>query len=154
MIESLQGNYTVAENLLRQLVAGNKSGEIADYNELAWLSLFRGNGTDDDVSTALRAVSLGQNRNGATLHTLAALYAERGKTAESLQVLFQSMTADSNRGPLSQDWYVLGRIYEQLGELTAARTAYQKVEPPADSPPKAPTSYALAQRRLQAMAQQ
>jgi len=75
------------------------------------------------------------------------LYAEVGRTAEAVQVIFQSMTVAGKRELTSGDWYVFGRIYEQLGEKKSAIEAYAKVMRPEG--PVNPTSiYTLAQRRL------
>lgn len=146
-VETMQGNFAAAESLLRQIVA--TSNRVDDHNGLAWLSLFRGNVTDSDIAAASRAVALGRNSDYPSLHTLAALYAETGKTAEALQIIHQAMAANGSEEMSSSDWYVLGRIYEQLGEQEASVNAYQRVVQPKEPAPTA--DYALAQRRLRAM---
>jgi tetratricopeptide (TPR) repeat protein len=150
-IEMDQGNIAKAEEMWRKVTA-SRDANTGDFNNLAWLSLFRGGVTDSDVSVALRAASMSQNRSPSILHTVAALYAEVGKTAEARQVILQSM-ALSGRIPEREDWYVFGRIYEQLGEREAAIAAYRKVTGPQDEKePASPTSSAtLAERRLKAL---
>jgi tetratricopeptide (TPR) repeat protein/transglutaminase-like putative cysteine protease len=145
-IEMAQGNFEAAEALLRQVTASS-AAQPSDFNNLAWLSLFRDKVTEEDISIALRGASSGQGRSGAALHTLAALYAELGRTAEALQVIYQSMEANGTHEISSSDWYVFGRIYEQLGERDAATAAYGRVKP--ESPRDPTSTYALAQRRLQ-----
>lgn len=62
------------------------------------------------------------------LHTLAALYAESGKSVEARQALLKSMDTRGSYDPQSSDWFVLGRIAEAYGVRDAAVSAYKRVE--------------------------
>ena len=62
------------------------------------------------------------------LHTLAALYAENGKSVEARQALLKAMDRHGSDDPGSSDWYVLGRIAENYGVRDAALAAYKRVE--------------------------
>jgi hypothetical protein len=85
----------------------------------------------------------------AGLHTLAAVHAERGEPAKALEALEQSIDLREGK-PRSDDWYVLGRIAEAYGLADAAIPLYRKVAPPNVNTAVSP--YALAQRRLKALA--
>jgi tetratricopeptide (TPR) repeat protein len=148
-VEMRQGNFAVAESLLREL-SQDRNVKPADLNRLAWVSLFRGTVTDEDVSTAMRAVDSSENKYSPALQTLAALHVEKGMTNDAKELLFQSIVLQGDQGPSSTDWYVFGRMYEQLGEREAAIAAYNKVA--GGTAPQDPSSaYALAQRRLKAL---
>jgi hypothetical protein len=117
-----------------------------DLNDVAWGRL----GTNDDLEGALQLVRRAiQARNSAAfVNTLAALEAERGDLDAAVHDNWKAMELAGTVEPLASDWYVAGRIYEQL-ELTGdATAAYKRIAPSTDV---GVTLYSLAQRRLAAM---
>src|SRR5262249_32600248 len=85
-----RGDYDEAEKLLRRLVESGRAG-AADLNTLAWLLLVRGRAGDEAIELAQRANGQLAYKSHASLHTLAALYAEVGKTAEAYKVILQAL---------------------------------------------------------------
>ena len=141
-----KGDYTAAYAYERRIVTGLTPTET-DYNQSAWIALFAGKDLDQAIDDARRA-STYRSANGATyLHTLAALYAETGKSAEARQALLQAIEWRSSDTPDSGDWYVVGRIAENYGEIDAALAAYKRVE---KKPPPLST-FELAERRQAAL---
>jgi hypothetical protein len=117
------------------------------YNSLAWSALFRGQVGERDVERAQRAASLQGYKSSATLHTLAALYAEVGKTAEAYQVILQALELKGGK-PAPHDWYLFGRLAEDYDLPDAARAYYAKVAPDENDRTDPISTWALAQRRL------
>jgi transglutaminase-like putative cysteine protease len=134
---------------LERLIASGRAGAM-EHNNLAWLALVVERVTEDDIEHAQRAASLDEFGNRASLHTLAALYAEVGKAAEAYQVLLQALAAGDGE-PNSHDWYVMGRLAEHYGLPDVARDYYARVENEEGRADPSST-YALAQRRLQRLA--
>ena len=65
------------------------SPERLDYNNAAWYALF----TNKDYGRALeQARKASEKMDASALHTLAALYAETGKSIEARDALFRSMS--------------------------------------------------------------
>ncbi len=116
-----------------------------DYNETAWITLFLGKDLDRAIDDARRATSDESRPNAAMLHTLAALYAESGKSVEARQALLKSMDARRQDDPQSADWFVLGRIAETYGVRDAAISAYKRVE---KAELTGLTTWELAQKRM------
>ena len=141
-----QGDFTRAEEIYRRLV-DEGSRRAIDYNNLAWLGLFHATVPTESVAFAEQAVSLSGGEKWGGLHTLAALYAETGKTAAARETILKSMDVSGSPVPASHDWYVLGVIAEQYGETQAAREAFARMDAsdPGNSEPN--STYALMQRR-------
>ena len=77
--------------------------------------------------------------------TLAALYAEAGKTAEAREAFWAALDAtDDEASPYA--WYLQGRLAETYGLVDAAKKAYQKVAAPAGAAADDPSE--MAKRRL------
>jgi tetratricopeptide (TPR) repeat protein len=153
-LESLaanRGDFDEAVRLGRRLVATGRAGP-ADHNNLAWTALFRPPVSDEDLDAARKAVVLTGHADSASLHTLAALYAEAGRLDDAREVLLRSMEMSGHDEPRADDWYVVGRIAEQLGEREAAVRAYEKVTPEEGPMKKANSTYALARLRLEGLA--
>ena len=74
--------------------------------------------------------------------------------ADALQSLFKSMDAAERDDPGSSEWYVVGRIAETDGVPEYAVEAYHRVERPKDEGMVATSTYALAERRLNALTAQ
>ena len=97
-----------------------------DLNGYSWNALFS-HVTDADLRLAQQANSSTQNSNYAILHTLAALYADLGKTKEARETLLHLMDVTGVSEPDTEVWYVFGRIAEQYGDSGAALAAYQRM---------------------------
>ncbi|MEO1334472.1 MAG: hypothetical protein AAFV29_02470, partial [Myxococcota bacterium] len=146
-----QSDFKAAERLLRQLIDAGQA-DARTYNNLAWIRLFRGAVSDEDLGLALRANSLSAFKNASQLHTLAALYAETGRAREALQLLIKRLDLLGRAEPTNVDWYLLGRIHEHFELYELARQSYEKVEP--ERRERGPDStHALAQRKLKALSQ-
>ncbi|HYG66138.1 MAG TPA: DUF3857 domain-containing protein [Anaeromyxobacteraceae bacterium] len=117
-----------------------------DYNNAAWLELFR---TDTPPKQALdwsrRATDGGRTPNDAALNTLAAIYAALGRPQEAREVFVQSMAVGGTRAPASEDWLVFGWIAEGFGLDDVAAAAYRKVK---DDPADPVGAAVLAKKRL------
>ena len=143
----IAGNGKGYERELRRLMEAGK-GDSSLYNSLAWLSLFLRTANADDVEMARKAVE-GSNRRGrAQLNTLAAVLADNGKVAEAHEVLLESWRWMGRDGPWPDDFYILGRIAEQVGRREEAIQYYrQEPAPPPGIHPES-SAYVLAQKRL------
>ena len=119
-----------------------------DYNTVAWTCLFGNGDIEKGLRLARTSVKL-SNGKPSYLHTLAALYAEVGRIREAREALIQSMEADGKVVPDENDWYVLGRIAEELGEIETAIHAYRKVNEPEKFEDPTLATYKLAHQRLQ-----
>jgi hypothetical protein len=124
---------------------------VSQLKEPAWAAVTSGKVNQQALDNALSAVKLTKQDNAACLHTLAAVYAELGKTSESLENLRR---AAEICGPRSDgaDWYILGRISENYGLEDVAAGLYRKV--PVRPATVADDIYVLAQRRLEKIEKQ
>jgi tetratricopeptide (TPR) repeat protein len=145
-----QRQWDKAESDLKRLVTlGNTAP--ADWNLLGWLALFRGTVGPEDIENARRATTLTQNNDFASLHTLAALYAEVGKTREAREVLLQAMENAGMDEPNESCWYVFGRLAEQFGENAVAEDEYRKATQKSSEDPSTMSTARLAEQRLAAL---
>ncbi len=119
-----------------------------EYNNQAWMGLFRPELTDQDLSNARMAVSLSNSAFGYILHTMAALYAQTGRCQEARTMLDKVIELSGEMEIQSMEWYVLGRIAEEYGIMDFALDAYIKVEPPEIPEIDKQSCYALTQIRL------
>jgi hypothetical protein len=103
---------------------------------------FRPDGTLDEMS---------QRRVPAELHTLASVEAELGKSLEAYATLLEAI--DNGTGePRPEDFYVLGRIAENVGLPDVALAEYRKVlAVPIAGAPNQFRACDLAQRRMRAL---
>ncbi len=139
-------DYARAQSYLKQVQdLGKANGN--DLNTYAWISLFTGNVDQAAIDAARQSVTLTESAGGV-LHTLACLYAEKGKTTEARQLLLKAMLADREDEPDENMWYGFGRIYEQYGQYDAAVAAYRKLQKP-DNAVDTVSTWQLAQKRLQ-----
>ncbi len=146
--DALHANdFDRAEQRFNQIVDSGKA-TASDFNELAWMRLELGRVDDKTVEYSQRATTLSSYGSASSLHTLASIYAEMGKTAEAYRLILQSLAARSNEAPGSDDWYVFGRLAEHYGLPEVARDYYRRVTPPASKDGEALSTHALAARRL------
>jgi len=136
-----QGDYDTASTWARRIV-NDLTPTSEDYNHAAWLALFQGKNFDQAIEDARRASSA---NTPETLHTLAALYAETGKSTEARQALLKSLEQRLTDQPTSTDWFVLGRIAENYGVSDAAIVAYRKVT---KEEANGVTTWELTQKRI------
>jgi tetratricopeptide (TPR) repeat protein len=141
------GDFEQAEKWYKTLVAEG-TAKAGDYNNLAWLAMFGKSVPSESLSFAERAVSLSGGEKGGALHTLSALYAETGKSAEAREMILKAISTTDRKVPESPHWFVFGRIAEQYGELEAATEAYGKVTGPDPDSIAATSTYALARKGL------
>jgi tetratricopeptide (TPR) repeat protein len=142
------GDFARADELLNKLIATAKGGEGVQ-NSLAWSYLVQGKNLDEALDISSRSIAGGGNF--ATLHTLASIAAEIGKTAQARQVILQAMDSAGLNEPNEACWYVFGRLAEQYGLNDVARDYYKKVTRPGGERGLPVSTYALAQRRLAAL---
>lgn len=142
-----------AEARLRRIVKSGKA-TAGNYNELAWLLLERGRVDDEALDFGQRAATLSDYTQSPALHTLACLYAEKGRTAEAYRIIVQAIGARSDETPGADDWYVFGRLAEQYGLPDVARKYYRKVTPPKSLDAEPMSTHALATRRLGALGEE
>jgi tetratricopeptide (TPR) repeat protein len=144
---SRHGELAAAIQLEQRMVSLGKA-DSADYNQIAWFTLIEGSVTNQTIEDSQRGNYLSKNANPSELHTLAALYAEVGKTTEARDTLLRSMELRGLEEPDPDYWYVFGRIAEQFGVRDAAVADYRKLKPPDKEKALGTSTYALAQRRL------
>ncbi len=143
-ISAKKGDFDAAEKWARRVV-----DEITpapnDYNEAAWIALFRGAELDRAIDDARRATADDAHPSAAAFNTLAALYAESGKTVEARQALMKGIDRRHAEEPAADDWFVLGRIAETYGVRDAAIAAYKRVKKGDDS---GTSTWDLTRRRM------
>ena len=121
------------------------------------MALVRGRPDDQALEDAHRAAALSGYRDAAALHTLAALYAERGQAAEAYRIVLQSIEARPPGGgaqagaPEAADWYVFGHLAESYGLPEVARRLYGRVHPGKLEELDPLSTFRLAQARLAAL---
>jgi tetratricopeptide (TPR) repeat protein len=142
-----EGDYVGAEKWSAALEEKGKALAM-DRNNRAWNLLYLDPVDEKALELARKATDTEPKRPEA-LHTLATVYAELGQCVQAREALLESMRRAGRDEPESHDWYVLGRIAEQYGELEAAIQSYRKVEKEEGAPGN--SVYVLAQRRLSAL---
>jgi predicted Zn-dependent protease len=134
----------------KKIIAAGSS-TAPDWNNTAWAYLMANRVTPEAIDFAQKGVYATQSSAFGTLHTLAALYAEVGKTTEAREVILQAMDVAGQDEPEDNSWYVFGRIDEQYGITSDAAAAYGRVTKPVTDDGLPATVWALAQRRLVAL---
>ena len=141
------GDVARQQSLLRPLAEAAKVNPGV-LNNLAWGALVQGRADEQALDWAQRATTMSGYQDAASLHTLAAIYAEQGRGAEAYQVLMQSLAAEDDPAPDEDDWYVLGRLAEGYGQSEAARALYRRAIPKDVTKKTLSSTLALAQARL------
>lgn len=142
--EDRLGHFKEAYAVGERWIATRKGGAWA-YNQQAWRSLYLGV-TEKDLEYALKAVNAAPSEANY-LNTLAAVDIALGHTADARERFVKALELRKDEAPTDGDWYVLGRIAEQLGLPDEAKAAYAKVSP-GDKALGQHTIARLAQARL------
>lgn len=137
-----------ADRIFKKMIRKNLL-DAGDYNNYAWMGLFRPELTELDFSNARKAASMVNGRRSYILHTIAALYAEAGRCQEARTMLDEEIEITNEAEINSGEWYVLGRIAEEYGIIDFAIEAYNKVEKPEYPQFDHQSTWFLAQKRLQ-----
>ncbi|HYL78141.1 MAG TPA: DUF3857 domain-containing protein [Bryobacteraceae bacterium] len=146
-IAMVRGDAEKCIEIGRKIIAAGSSNP-EDWNRIAWASLMANDVTAESIEFAQKGVFASKGAAFGILHTLAALYAEMGKTTEAREVILQAMEVGGQEEPEGNSWYVFGRIDEDYGIADAALAAYKRVDKPATDEALPATTWALAQRRL------
>lgn len=141
-------DYSGVQTASMEIIQKGRASDV-DYNNLAWNGLFT-KITDQTVEWAQKGAGQPGSRHSSGLHTLAAVYADLGRSVQARDALLESLRVKGAETPESYDWYVLGRIAENYGETETAREDYKKVEKP-EVGESGGSTYRLAQKRLAAL---
>lgn len=138
---------SVADTLLRSsAIVQHRRASPGDLNLAAWYRLFVGSDLPVALEQARKAV--GQANYYPQVNTLAAIEAELGELDRAVRDNWKALDLRGSLVPEGADWYVAGRIAEQLGLRDDAAAAYKRVTA---SGIGQFTTYELAQKRLAAM---
>jgi len=124
------------------------SGARHSFNELAWLEVTTNTNLQGALPAATEAVRL--DSNDSTLQTKAVVEAEVGDLRAAMDDDRKAIELRPRNEPDGNDWYVLGRVAELIGQREDAIEAYRKVKP-THPPRQVADSATLAQRRLTAL---
>lgn len=127
------GRTREANLFLADLLAKGKAG-AQDCHEFVLLQLELGLVDARTLELARKATLNPEDQSSATLQTLAAVMAELGRTSEARETLLAAIALTNRATPRSEDWYVFGRLAENLGDVREARACYVKVLPDTDYP--------------------
>ncbi|MBP1770905.1 MAG: transglutaminase domain protein [Holophagaceae bacterium] len=123
-----------------------------EFNNLAWWLVVQGKIDPETLDYARRSIQGTGASSSAAHHTLATVLAESGRTTEALGFLLKALELREEEEPTGADWYLLGRVAEQLGETAAAESYYRRVKPePGELEDGEAGCPALAKRRLAAL---
>jgi len=140
-----QRKFGEARRLYQEVIDSGKAMP-GHYNNNAWLGLFLG-ATSKDVELAEKAVEL--DGGAGRLHTLACLYADLGRLDDARRTLERLLAFREGQRPEPIDWFIIGRMAQELGLIQMARESYAKVQKPERADPT--STYALAQNRLKSL---
>jgi tetratricopeptide (TPR) repeat protein len=149
-LASVAGDPAKAQTFGKRLIALGRA-QPGDLNNLAWESVVLGDVTPEAVRIGEQAVQA-NSADPSLLHTMASIYANLGEPVKARDLLVQSIEHRGELEPQSDDWYVLGRIAEDLGFKDAAVAAYNRVVKPKLELNLPDSVYLIAQRRLATIA--
>jgi tetratricopeptide (TPR) repeat protein len=144
------GRVAEALTVLRALDARGDA-RPSDHNSIAWYGLIAEEPPEALVGDAQAAAS-GDPPSRAGLHTLAAVLVELGRLREARQTMLRRFEVDGDGEPEPDDWYVLGRLAEEYGEIDAARAAFERTVKDDEHAGDPTATRVLAQRRLDKLA--
>jgi transglutaminase-like putative cysteine protease/tetratricopeptide (TPR) repeat protein len=145
-----QGQFAAARQVIKGLIDSGRA-EGSEFNNYAWYALFQSSVGQAEIDAAQRATSLTRNTNPSSLHTLACVLADAGRTKEAWDVFLRILDLTGYAELDSSLWFLYGRIAEQYGETSAAMAAYRRVERPRATDEPRSSTWALAQGRLSAL---
>jgi tetratricopeptide (TPR) repeat protein len=143
------GDFAKAHDLALGMVDRGKVSGWA-LNNLGWYALFSGKLSDKDFELAIKATQMEPNETSID-HTLACMYAERGRTKEAYDIVVHDLDQLNLSEPSEIYWYVLGRIAEQYGERATAIDDYRHLKKPIRLLGEEDSTWELAQRRLRVL---
>lgn len=143
--DSQAGRVKEARATLAKLIDLGRADAQA-YGNCAWYDLVLGKVDEKTLEYASRAVQMTNFSTTNVLHTLAAVYAELGKTEEAKQSLDKLLELREHGTPDEVDYYVIGRIAEAYALKALAQKAYARVTKPEKDNPT--STYRLMQQRL------
>ena len=149
-LDEHRGNLAASTQKIAPLLKSNEALPH-DYNRLAWDSLFVGQVDDEAIERAEKACEMTSELDPSLLHTLATLYAERGRQADAYRTILKALTLHNDGEPMPHDWYVFARIAESLGLPDLAKSYYRKVEPDEGKLSANLSTFELAKRRITAL---
>lgn len=142
-----KGDFAQARGILRPLIE-SKRATMNDINSYTWDALFVGTVSDDDIALMERAIASKKRSSFAEIHTLACLYAVKGKTKEARDLLIRAMDLQGIEQPDEAIWFGFGLIAEQYGLNDVALSLYRRVEAVPASMPGSTYNLALMRERL------
>ncbi|HWE25214.1 MAG TPA: hypothetical protein VG496_14840, partial [Myxococcales bacterium] len=117
-------------------------------NNAAWNSLCRNKASEADLPLIRRAMELDRTPNPSHQHTLAALEAVTGHSAEARQLLRRRIENRSVADISDSDWLLVGLLAESDGLPKTARAAYARITSKDDSSPTAVAAVARTREKL------
>ncbi len=143
-----KGDFAQARNVLRPLI-DSRQATMNDINSYTWDGLFIGAVSDDDIAVMEQAIASKKRNSFGEIHTLACLYAVKGKTKEARDLLIRVMDLQGIEQPDEAIWLGFGLIAEQYGLKDVALSLYRQVQAVPD--PTAGSAYNLALLREKLM---
>ena len=140
-----QGNYAESATIAKQICT-RADATAADWNDLAWTSLFTGQNASAAKTAAEKAAQLTNFDSAAILHTLALAQAAALDLKDAIETAHK---LDQISGNYSEMCTVSGLISEQFGLADVAAEYYGQVTEEGGS---RLSNYALARVRLSALA--
>jgi transglutaminase-like putative cysteine protease/tetratricopeptide (TPR) repeat protein len=128
-VETETGKYEQAKRDTQVRLAQGKA-DIWDLNNVAWNALFQNADLSEAVGLAEEAARKSERKNPAVLHTLAALYADAGRPERALSTVRELEALEPVYPPNPANWYVYGRVAEDLGFPEDARAYYSRCHEP------------------------
>jgi transglutaminase-like putative cysteine protease len=144
------GKVAEAQRIYRRAIDSSEAGELAAaYNEAAWAALFVEPRPSDMRELAQLAAELSERKSYTSVHTLASVLLDLGDVSAAQAAFQQLVDLDGTPQLLDSTRYVQAGLAEAYGLQDVARELYRSVKPRTDG--AALSSYALAQRRLEAL---
>ncbi len=140
-----QQNYAQAAELAKQITAA-PGATAADWNELAWVTLFTQKNAEAAKAAATKAAELANFSSPAILHTLAIAQANAFDLKDALGTAYKFASISGDPGEMHT---IFGIICENSGVTDAAAQYYQSV--PKEEGIRL-SNYSFAQLRLQGLA--
>lgn len=154
-IEDLKYQIALARNdvpaAIKILEAVGKANDTnaEALNMVAWLEVTTHTNLPDALVSATESVR--RAAHGGNLHTKAVIEAELGDLRSAIDDDRKAIDHRLRKEPGDPDWYLQGRVAEQVGLRDDAIAAYRHLKPPPHPDPLVLESYDLARKRLAAL---